>query len=64
MSSCEGNWLLYTNVATGLLFVFSEILSLSSCRCNGVIELFFTKSTCMSDHEAQVTMQIAHVAPH
>lgn len=57
MSGCSGNWLLYTNVATGLLFVISEILSLSKCQCNGIVQLFFTKSACMTDREVQITLE-------
>lgn len=58
MSVCDSNWWIYTNVATGLLFVLSEILSISSCKCNGVIQLFFTKSACLEDHEAQIELQV------
>ena len=39
--------LLVTNICSGILFGISELLSLSTCESNGIINYLFSKYSCI-----------------
>ena len=50
--------LLYTNVITFTLWVLSEILGMSKCEYNGVIQLIFSGVGCLRGREIHLDISI------